>query len=232
MATSFGAQDFLTAVGLTDLVSDIEVQGGDDANVKDTAESTDSKGDVMVATQHNERDEVQIRCIVNADGVADISCILGGVGYGASEPKYVLTQVQVNQPNTDMAELTFSLHRHTGATGKTHIARAYTVTLPTLGYGIQTGMPAGVTGLTATAINRYSWTASVTHTDKQTRQGAFLVGHSTKGRIEETIEAVHNGETPAAASGWLIDRKAAPEENTSHKMRSITCHKDLTADAA
>lgn len=227
MAYTFGASDLLEDLGFDP--AKLEIQSDDVDSKKDEAVATGRHGDTIESTQYNARDEFQIRAVVADDNVSGIEVELGGVGYGDAEPKIVITAVEVRQPPNDFAEVTFTCHRHTGAS-KAHVARVYTVTLPAMGFGIQTGNPTGLSGITAISVNDYTWKAQIDHKDRTARDGAYLIGGSTNGRLDETVGMVDNADTIAAASGWKIDSSKPSTNNQGYKIRTVACHKFIAAD--
>lgn len=223
MAFTFGAADILTALGLT--LTDWEVQSTSSNTQKDFAQVILNDGDVEEESDYNERTEYTAEFVCNTEEVDAFNVILGKE-YGTGAPYFVITQCSLTQRAGDFATLSLTYHKHTGT--KTHVAREYTVAMPQGGFGVLASL--GISGTIPTAVMTLTTSASVDHVDKLDKDGAFLIGASTKCRLEESIEIAADGATPSLNAGWEQDSGGGGSSNTAYGTASLRIHTYQAAD--
>jgi hypothetical protein len=215
----FGAGTILAAItGLT--FAEWEVQSSSQNAMKDFAQVILNDGDVEEETSYNPRDEFSFEFVCNTSPLAAFNVVLGQE-YLAAAPKFVLTACSLIQRAGDFSTLTLTGHKHTGT--KTHLARKYTVAMPQGGFGVLASK--AISGTIPAAIMSLAFSASVDHVDKLDKTGVFLIGASTRCRLEEAIEMADDDQNPSYNAGWETDADEIREANTGYEIRSIRLHK-------
>lgn len=213
----------LDPLGLAD---DNFVQTNDgDKEAFDTSVAQDDKGDYIPETdvQHNKRNEITVDYVAKDPDGATKEIVMGGTG--SENNGYIITQVVATQKNTAEATLKVTAHKNDGGT---HLAQAYTIVTPLLGYGV---LEAPMRATTPENITDCVWTASLTHVDKQGNQGDHLVGVSTALKIECTESFIDNGESDSLANDFKRDDSDEKGPNTDVRTRAVRGHKYQSADA-
>lgn len=226
MASEFGIDDILTALALNTALSDYEVQNHNEDDNQKWAERTNRTGDVLEEQEYDNRKDFSFDLIINSVPVTGTQLILGGVGYGAAEPKLVLTQLRVTQVADGFPILGVTGHLHVG-TSNSHTAQAYTITLPDLDEGVNDVF--SLSGVISEDITRVELTASVQHLDRMTRQGAFLIGRSYKCRLDEAVTYFQNASV-ASATGWNRDGSPITKVVDGYVVNQIRHHKFQAKD--
>lgn len=220
MAYTFGVSDFITALGLS--LSDWEPQSYNPVSTYKSGLAVGNRGEVLAETLFDQVTNYQLNLVAKADAISGDSIILGHGYTIVAAGLFFPTQVVLAQPGTDMATLAITGHAHPGVTG-THVSNEFTITLPDAGFGLQ-GLPASISGGSLADFMSFTHTASVQHTDKTTRAGAFLIGASYQCKIEQTMQMVDQAASISAASGWKFPSDGT-NEAIAYKTRSITLHK-------
>jgi len=197
----------------------IDVESTGDSGSLDEAHMLNNQGDVLAGEDNafvktfNEKNELTATYKCNAvTPVTGKTLVLGGAGTSG----VVATQVSVSYSNTGPCTITITGHKHGTAA---HNTPAFTVTLPSLGFGAldPLGNPASTDAQSA------SWSASImNHVDKLNNQGTFLCGISAGCKIEASGEYL--GAAPTLADGWIADGGDANTSNSDFHTYSLKAH--------
>jgi hypothetical protein len=228
MAYTFGAEDILSALGIT--AADWEVQDSGSDRQQDFAQTKDNEGNVVAAseTAHNDRSEKSITLKVKAGtGATALTFTLGGAGTGAEGQKVVITQFSAKETYNDLATLSVTAHKHeTAEDAAEHQATpvAEDVSL-SLGFGVSDkGTDETYLGGTLMDCQSCELSGQVEHVDKFSNQGKFLVGASTGLRYECTEEYVDDGSEISVTSPWKQDSQAKKTTNGDFYTRTVKAH--------
>lgn len=215
MAKTFGAEDILTAMGITAAGWEVQESGNDDVN--DAAVVKDKDGKYVAASDksYNLRAEKTITLKPKTDTGVAATFTLGGAGTAG----VVLTQFNARQVNNDYATLQVTAHKHDGAGTHQATPIAQAVSL-TLGFGVLTRYLGG----TLTDCQSSDLSGSVEHVDKTNNQGVFLVGASSGLRFECTEEYVDDGASITVPSPWKQDSQAKATDNGDFYTRTVKAH--------
>ena len=219
MAYTFGAEDILSALGVT--AADFEVQESGSDRAQDWAGTKDKVGLHLAAAAaaHNDRTEktVTIKC-KDPDSSTAVAFTLGGAGTA----DVVITQFSARQTYNDNATLTVTAHKHeTTESGAAHAAApvAEAVSL-VLGFGVS----AVNLGGTLEDCQSAELSGSVEHKDRFSNKGKFLVGASTGLRFEATEEYIDDGSDITVPEGWFQDSQAKRTVNEDFYTRVVRAH--------
>lgn len=218
MAYVFGAEDIISALGLT--AADWEVQDSGNNAQKDYARTNDKLGAAVAAseTAFNEREEKTITLKAkNPEGSA-VSITLGGVGTG----DVVVTQFSAKEVYNDNATLSVTAHKHLNVeSGAVHLAAPVSQAVSlSLGFGISAVRLGG----TLKDCQSSELSGSVEHTDKLSNKGKFLVGASHGLKFEATEEYVDGGTAITVPSPWKEDSQDKKTTNGDFYTRSVKAH--------
>jgi hypothetical protein len=215
MARTFGAEDILSAMGVTAADWEVQESGNDDVN--DTAVVKDKDGKIVAASDKafNLREEKTITLQPKTDTGVAASFTLGGAGTGG----VVITQFNARAVNNDYGTLQVTAHKHDGAGAHqaTPVAQAVSVTL---GFGVL----ARFLGGTLADCQSSDLSGAVEHVDKLNNQGVFLVGASTGLRFECTEEYVDDGADITVPDPWKQDSQAKATDNGDFYTRTVKAH--------
>lgn len=132
-----------------------------------------------------------------------------------------ITGVSISGSNTTRPRITLTGHEHSGGTGTTHVTQSTTVTppIPTSCYGGCDPFN-GATGVAATEIQSFSWSATIDHVDAADSGGNFLCGKSAGTHYEASLEAVSDA-TPVVPAGWTMTTWSIESINDGFKRISL-----------
>ncbi len=138
----------------------------------------------------------------------------------------VITRVAVRQVNNANATVELTCHQHgTTPSVNNHLdTSAFTIVLPSCGYGIVSAPLTLASGDPPDNIVSVDWSAEVQHVDKQNRLGDHLVGASFGCRLDCSESRIDNGEAITAAAGWFLDGDVPSESNADFRTRTIRGH--------
>lgn len=233
MAYTFGATDLLATLGLT--TTNFEIAGENKSDALDFVAQPDRFGDVIVEDAgHNAREEFTFDFKVKFDDVSPptLTLILGGVGYGTAQAdKVILTAVRVKANFKQFATLSITGHRHGNQSDTIlHLARAYTVVTPTLGFGVLSAP--FINGTIPEQIQNCEWSAQIEHIDDPDKDGDFLQGASTNCRLEGSADGTAESTvTIAAEATWKQDALDEKLVGGGYKTWAIKTHKTQAVDA-
>lgn len=227
----FGIDDVLTALGLATALANYEPQKADSTDGSSFAQRVGSLGDVLEERAYNRRVEHNFSATIKAAITSSVTVKLGGLGYHASDPKFVLTRIQVAQVSQDFPDLSVTCHQHPAAVSpqNVHTARGKEITLPTLDWGITKALSLSDTTLSEDLV-RVTWTATIQHKDRLSRVGEFLIGASYDLLEEEEIECF-DGATVTMATGWHADPVRTGKTNEGFVTKVLKHHRHLTLSA-
>lgn len=214
------AYDFIAEDPFSFATTGIELESSSESDSLDNAVALDLEGEPVADSDKTFNEKTAVTATYKCselDTITDATVVLGGAG------PLVVESVQVQYSNTGHCTITLSGHNH-GTTAH-EATNAFTVTLPTLGFGAYD--PLGNTP--STACQSASWSASIMkHVDRLNNQGAFLAGASRGCKIEASAEYL--GAAPALASDWT---KSGDDDNTSNsdfQTSSLKAYKYQAAD--
>lgn len=227
----FGIDDVLSALGLNNALSNYELQKADSTDGSSYAQRISSLGDVLEERPYNRHVEHNFSATIKAAITSSITVKLGGLGYSSTNPKFILTRIQVAQVSQDFPDLSVTCHQHPDSTSpqNVHTARGKEITLPTLDWGITKAMSLSDTTLSEDLI-RVTWTATIQHKDRLSRAGEFLIGASYDLLEEEEIEC-YDGSTVTMATGWNADPERISKTNEGFVTKVLKHHRHLTMNA-
>lgn len=230
MPEQLGAIDIIAALGLNTPLTKFETQEFTKSAGVKYAQRKSRMGDVIEEAVTETIEEYELSVIVKDHTNPAAIIILGGAGYGTGADALVVTRVSVRQTNNDFPTLSLTCHRHPVLVASaTHHARKYTVTLPALGWGVNSVL--SITGATPEEITSATFEASVDHVDKFDREGTkFLIGASTNCQLTETIEALKST-SPTLAAGWFADPATTKEQTAEFATKTLKHHKHQAPDA-
>jgi hypothetical protein len=218
MAYVFGAEDILTALGIT--AADWEVQDSGSDRQQDWASTKDKDGQTLAAseTAHNDRSDKTITLKMAAAAGATVSFTLGGLGTAG----VVITQFSARETFNDNATLSVTAHKHeTIESGSVHLATPVSEDVElTLGFGVTA---ARLGGMLANCQSS-ELSGSVEHVDKFSNVGKFLVGASTGLKYECTEEYVDAGADITVPEPWMQDSQSKKTANGDFYTRSVKAH--------
>ena len=231
MAAQLGVSDILTALGLATALAKFEVKNFKQRNGVPYAQRKSRLGDVLQEGALVPIEEYDLTLSIKEFSVSSINLILGGLGYGAAEPKIVITKLGVRQVNNAHPMLSLSVHRHPTRIGDAavHHARKYTIALPALDWGVN-----AVLSLDALAdeVSSVSFDASVDHVDENNREGTkWMLGTSTNCQLVETIQFTKGATIGALNSAWYEDPEENDETDTEFAAVTMKLHKHQAPDA-
>jgi hypothetical protein len=223
MAYTFGAEEILTALGVT--AEDFEVHESGNDEQSDSNVVTDNVGANIAASEvrHNIRNEKTVTLHAkNPDG-ATATFNLGGAGTSG----VVITRAVARQVNNAEATLAVTAHAHDGAAEGDHNASPLdqAVTTPSLGFGVLAIQFDGVSGGTLEDCQSSEITWEVEHVDKQNNLGNHLIGASTGLRVECSEEYVDSGSDITVPDPWKQDSQQKRTVNTDFYTRTVRAHK-------
>lgn len=229
MPETLGVSDILTTLNLAGALTNFEIQEFTLNSGAPFVTRTNRLGDVIEELPKAPIEEYELSLIIKNHVVSGTNIILGGVQYGTGVNALCITRFTLKQAPNDFPTLSITCHRHPSAvSGATHHTRKYTVTLPSLSWGIQGVL--SVTGMPPEDITGYSLDASVDHVDHFDREGTkFLIGASTNCRLEETLEVLKSTNV-TLASGWFADPSSSKEQTAEYKTKTLKHHKHQAPD--
>lgn len=219
MARTFGAEDILSALGVT--AADFEIQESGEDSTQESAVTQDNVGAYVPASekQFNPTEEKTFTLKAkNPDG-ATAAFTLGGAGTTG----VVVTRAVARQVNNDNATLQVTAHAHDGGTLNDHQATplSQAVTTPSLGFGVLAVQLGGT--LADCQSSEITWDCE--HVDKQGNQGQHLIGASTALRVECSEEYVDDGSEITVPSPWKQDSQNKRTVNNDFYTRTVRAHK-------
>lgn len=136
----------------------------------------------------NSRKEISI--VYEAQKVGSLA--MPEIKIGGEMNGFHVTAVSLSGTNTGLLQMTVTCHKH-DASINGHIENERTVPWPSAIQGHGCINPfGGLSGLDDEDIQSYSFSATVEHVDKQTKEGEHLVGRSQGFTIEGSITACTN----------------------------------------
>lgn len=230
MNGTFGIDDVLTALGLNNALANYELQKADSTDGSSYAKRIGSLGDVLEERAYNRHVEHNFSATIKAAITGDVKIRLGGKGYAAVDPKFVLTRIQVSQVSQDFPDLSVTCHQHPDSTSpqNVHTARGKEITLPKLDWGITNALSLSDSTLSEDLI-RVVWSATIQHKDRLSRSGEFLIGASYDLLEEEEIEC-YDGATVTMDAAWSSDPVRISKNNEGFVTKVLKHHRHLTLD--
>lgn len=198
MANTYGSPT--AYFGLT--MTGWHLKSSSESTSKDTSVVKTTAGAYIAAsaTQFNERTEYTE--VWEPDGDATTAPTVP-MGNAAAAP-ITITGLSIAGSNTTRPTITITGHDHTGGTETDHVLSTYSATppIPTNCFGGCDPF-GGATGIDATEIQSFSWSATMDHVDAQDSGGNFLAGISKGVKLSASLSAVSDAD-PVVPSGWYM----------------------------
>jgi hypothetical protein len=228
MAEQLGISDILASLGLATALTKFEPRSLRKIAGSNHAQRRNRLNDVIEEGVLDAVEEYELSLIIKQFATGPVTLLLGGTGYEGE--KFVVTKVGVRQVNNDHPTLSLTLHTHpVKVATAAHNARKYTITLPSLDWGVTS--LASVTGTIPDDVTGVTFEAVVDHKDELNREGTkWLLGTTHNCQVTETIEIAKSASvTPA--SGWTAEPTAENETHDQYATKTVKHHKFQAADA-
>lgn len=224
---AYGVMDILTALGLNTALAKFDATAVRKRHGEMHARFQTRLNDTLKTEPTDTIEEYEVSIRIKEWNLTGLSLILGGVGYGSST-KFVLTRFVLRQVNNVMPNLVLTVHTHpVKDTNAAHHARAWTVLLPALDWGVNAVM--AVDAL-PDELNSATFEGAVQHVDEPDRTGKkWQIGASHDCVLTETLECEAGADLGALEDGWIEDPQDDDEGNTKF---ATEVHKYLKYPAA
>jgi len=221
----FGAEDLMTALGLT--AADWEIQSADTDRQQDWAGTESNVGAHIAAAEvsHNDRSDISVELKLKNPAGSSVAFTLGGIGTGAATEAIVVTAYTAKEVYNDNGTLSLTAHRHETVEDVDGHVAAHMATPVSQAVALELGF--GITevllGGALKNCQSKEVSASVKHDDKFSNRGRFLTGNSTGLRYECTEEYVDEGAITVPAP-WKQDSQPKKTSKDGLVTRSVKAH--------